>query len=340
MLIGMLHNRKDPNKVSRAYLYSAIANQEKVGFFYFTTKGVDFKNKLIKGKYYEQGIWKDKTFPFPDVVINSANQKTKTQKQIYYKLETMIPYTSYPVGSKTFVYSKLKKSKYLEQFLIPYKVVKNNTDILLFLSKYNKVIVKPVRGHHGDNVVKIEEKNDYFEVIEKDNIYQFDLIKLIDYLDNLPKNKVVQKFIDSSISSGEPFDFRLHLQKGKNGEWNITIIVPRIGSKNRVITNISQGSQMMEFIKFLRKEYRGDARNIQKQIETFAIDFTYEFEKQYPYNFDELGIDIGFDKDKNIWVYEVNWRPGQIFIEVITARNAINYAIYLAKERRNENAKN
>ena len=199
--------------------------------------------------------------------------------------------------------------------------------------------MKPIRGHHGDHVVKIEEKNNYYKVVEKNNTYKFELVELINYLDNLPKYKIVQKFIDSSVSSGEPFDFRLHLQKDKNGNWTITIIIPRVGSKNRVITNISQGSQMMEFIKFLRNEFPEDANYVQMQIEIFAIKFATEFEKQYPYNFDELGIDIGFDKNKNIWVYEVNWRPGQIYIEVITARNTINYAIYLARKRRNENEK-
>ena len=68
--------------------------------------------------------------------------------------------------------------------------------------------------------------------------------------------------------------------------------------------------------------------------------FAYEFEAQYPYYFDELGIDIGFDKDKNIWVYEVNWRPGHVFIELSTARGAIHYAMYLGKKRRIDNEKN
>lgn len=62
MLIGMLHNRKDPNKVSRAYIYQAIAKLETVEFVYFTTKGVDFKDKKVIGKYYLEGEWREKNF--------------------------------------------------------------------------------------------------------------------------------------------------------------------------------------------------------------------------------------------------------------------------------------
>lgn len=340
MLIGMLHNRKDPAKVSRAYLYSAIAKLEGVDFIYFTTKGVDFKNEKISGYYYEKGRWIEKEFPFPDVVLNTANQKTKKQNQIYYKLEKLIPYTSFPVGSKIDVYKKLEKSEYLKKFLIPYKQVYSNEDVLLFLDNYKEIIVKPIRGHHGDNVIKVEKVENGYKVIEKLNSFIFNQEELEAYLNKMPQNRLVQKYINSSLASGEPFDFRLHLQKDKQAKWKVTIIIPRIGSKNFVITNISQGSQMMEFLKFIRNEYPDSWQKVKEQIETFAVNFSNEFENQYPYYFDELGIDIGYDKDKTIWVYEVNWRPGHVFIEVSTARNAILYALYLAQKRRRENGKN
>ena len=340
MLIGILHNRKDPRKVSRAYLYSAIAKLEGVDFFYFTTKGVNFEERIIKGLYYEKGKWKEKLYPFPDIVINSANQKTRKQNEIYYRLEKIVPYTSFPVGSKVFVYKKLEKNKYLSQFLIPYLEVKRQDDIILFLKKHKAIIIKPVRGHHGDKVIKVEEKETKFIVTEKNKIQEFNLEELIKYLDTLPSKILVQKYIESKVKSGEPFDFRLHLQKNKAAEWEVTIIIPRIGLKNGVITNISQGSQMVEYLKFLRNEYKEDYKSIKEKIEEFALKFAYTFEEQYPYYFDELGIDIGFDQDKNIWVYEVNFRPGHVFIEVATAKNAIQYAIYLAKKRRKENEKN
>lgn len=275
-----------------------------------------------------------KTFPFPDVIINAANQKTNEQKRIYYKLEEIIPFTSYPVGSKPFVFSKMKQSNYLKQFLIPYIEINNRNDILTFLKQHQQIILKPVRGHHGDNVIKIKEHKDKFIITKKQYEHELNSNEFLHFLDKLPNEMIAQKFIDSSISTGEPFDYRMHLQKNIHGLWVITIIIPRVGSKSRVVTNISQGSTMMEFLKFLRNEYREHAREIKRQIESFALKFAYEFERQYPYNFDELGIDIGYDHDGNIWVYEVNWRPGHIFIEVPTARNTIHYAIFLAKQRR------
>lgn len=36
-LIGMLHRRKDPSKVKKAYAYAAIAKLEKISFFTLLT---------------------------------------------------------------------------------------------------------------------------------------------------------------------------------------------------------------------------------------------------------------------------------------------------------------
>ena len=107
MLIGMFHIRKDPNKVSRAYLYSTIARHEGHDFFYFTAKGVDFEKKEILGKHYSNGRWVTKRFPFPDVVINAANQNTPFQEETEDRLKTLLPFTSHPVGTKANVYRKI-----------------------------------------------------------------------------------------------------------------------------------------------------------------------------------------------------------------------------------------
>ena len=48
-LIGMLHHRKDPSKVKRAYAYSVVAKAEGVEFFYFTPAKVDIINQTIIG---------------------------------------------------------------------------------------------------------------------------------------------------------------------------------------------------------------------------------------------------------------------------------------------------
>lgn len=60
----------------------------------------------------------------------------------------------------------------------------------------------------------------------------------------------------------------------------------------------------------------------------------YEYFKEH---IDELGIDIGLDDMKKIWIFEINWRPGSppaFYLETDVVRNMIRYCIYLAKQSR------
>lgn len=51
---------------------------------------------------------------------------------------------------------------------------------------------------------------------------------------------------------------------------------------------------------------------------------------------DELGIDIGIDQNRKLWIYEVNWRPGYIYRELDAAMRLIPYTVYLAKNMNSE----
>ncbi len=60
----MLHHRKDPNNVKKAYAYAAVAKAEGVNFFYFTPGKVNIKKQKILGKTYENGSGLKRNFLF------------------------------------------------------------------------------------------------------------------------------------------------------------------------------------------------------------------------------------------------------------------------------------
>lgn len=76
---------------------------------------------------------------------------------------------------------------------------------------------------------------------------------------------------------------------------------------------------------------------MENYLQVFALQFARHFEELYNHKFSELGVDIGLDENRKIWIYEVNRRhPGQIFIESRWARNAVMYALYVAKKNRSK----
>ena len=140
------------------------------------------------------------------------------------------------------------------------------------MDEQGKTVLKPVRGHHGEDVIGVEKKGKYLVHIGRKKLH-FRKQKLLKFVENLMKKRpmLVQKFIECRLKTGEPYDFRLHLQKNREGKWTATAIFPRIGSKERLITNLSQGSQMVELASFLRREFGDEGPKIGKQLEEFAL---------------------------------------------------------------------
>jgi hypothetical protein len=114
--------------------------------------------------------------------------------------------------------------------------------------------------------------------------------------------------------------------------------IPKNRIQNKVVTNLGQGGNVALLKNFLMNIYGDEYFDIMKYLEVFSIQFAEHFEKLYKHGFDELGIDIGLDEDKKIWIYEVNWRLGHIFLESKASYYAVHYANYLANKEKDDNS--
>jgi hypothetical protein len=345
-LIGMLHHRTEPQKVNKAYAYSVVARAEGVEFFYFTPGNVDIKNQTIIGKYYENGVWINKEYPFPDVIYNASYPLSEKAERIVDYLSERIPFTSHSVGDKLSVYKRIEKGKNFKQYLIPTLELTNVKELLDMINLYTKVIMKPVSGHQGGGILFIEKEDDEtFKVNDAGKISIHKKQELLDLalLKIQEQEYLVQRFISSKIKSGHVYDFRLHVQKNGEGRWVITCIYPRIGPLGSITSNLGSGGYTAFLDSFLQKEFNGDWFNIKRTLEHFSLSFSTHFDSLYNVSFDELGIDVGIDENQKLWLYEVNWRPGPPVIfnrELDVAINTIHYAKYLAINNKNFSSKN
>lgn len=331
-LIGMLHYRKHPGNVKKAYAYAAVSKMEGVDFFYFSYSCVDFNTKKITGWVYQNGKWTKRIREFPRVVINISGPRTKQQSMIKKRLAKEVTFTSYPVGNKMQVYKKVLSGKKFADHLIPSSEVTNVDDVCSYLKSCEKAVLKPFSGHHGQNIMFLIKKQEKYEVIEGTDKYEFDQPEFEQFLKERldAKKYLIQPYIKSVTKAGLTFDFRLHVQKNGKGEWEITLIYPRISGNTKMISNISSGGYRGELVPFLKEEYGSKYEEIKRNLEEFAIHFSNHFDTLYAHPFDEIGIDVGMDDQYKLWVFEVNWRPGSKQREFEVAKRLIPYSVYLA----------
>jgi hypothetical protein len=349
LTIGMLHHRKDPRNVIKTYAYAAVARAEGAELLYFSPKCVDFENKIINGYIYENGNWQKTKAPFPHVIYNAgSSEKLESTQEIIAKLKDEIPFTTYSIGHKLSVYERIKKAGEFSQYLVPSEKINSFKELLDFLELHRQVILKPVVGHKGQDVILIEKCGCHFHLqtgsehleYTLDGLRRFILRRIED--DDL----LMQPFINCKTKAGCSYDFRLHVQKNGCGKWVITSIYPRIGQQGAIITNINQGGYTIYLEPFLQQEFKDQYYNTKRYLEHFSLQLARHLDKihqeQFLEELDELGIDVAFDDIGKIQIYEINWRPGcppAFYLELDVVRNMIRYALYLARKHQSQEHK-
>ena len=338
--IGMLHHRKDPTTVIKSYAYAAVAQAEGASFFYFSPNAVNFTTRTIRAMVLEDGEWKERTVPFPNVIYNAGSpEKLAVSEEIVNKLKNEIPFTTHSIGNKWNITKRLKEAKEFANYLIPTEVVKNKELFYKYMTSFNKVVFKPIEGRKGKGIYFISRVGDRYEVQKDTTKEHYTTEQLDTFLEEQLEQEtfIVQPYIQSVMKSGQVFDFRLHVQKNGEGKWVVTTVYPRVAPLGSIIPNINNGGFTNYLEPFLKQEFPEEAFNIKRMLEHFALSLARHLDEIQMVKFgeiiDEIGIDVGLDGNQKIWIYEVNWRPGcppAFYLELDVVKYTIQYAKYLA----------
>ncbi|SDN62657.1 UDP-N-acetylmuramoyl-tripeptide--D-alanyl-D-alanine ligase [Psychrobacillus sp. OK028] len=341
--IGMLHHRRNPTTVIKSYAYAAVAKAEGVNFFYFSPGTVNFVNRTIRGQVYENGGWKERIMPFPDVIYNAGSpEKLAKSKLIINKLKSEIPFTTNSIGNKWNINERLKGAKEFSSYLIPSEIIKNVEGFHKFISSFHKIVFKPIDGRKGKGIYFISKVGDTYVVRKDSHDATYTKQGINSFLEGKLSEGtyIVQPYINSTTKSGQVFDFRLHVQKNGDGKWVVTTIYPRIAPNGSIIANINNGGFTNYLDPFLQQEFKEEAFNIRRLLEHFSLSLAEHLDQiqmeKYGEVIDEIGIDIGLDENLKIWIYEVNWRPGcppAFYLELDVVINSIKYAKYVAENQ-------
>ncbi|MGL4337434.1 MAG: YheC/YheD family protein [Turicibacter sp.] len=344
-LIGLLHHRKDPLTVKKSYFLARAAQELGAELLFFSPKRVNFETREIRGYVLYGDEWRKVNRPFPDVIMNVGSPaKLAISQDIVNRLKREIPFTSFPIGNKMAVYHRLEKAKLFSKYVIPSKNIYNTEDLIYFLDQYPKVVFKPIDGHQGDGVTFIEQQQGRYimEKYKKQYAYSPDEFRRTIYETLSSKQWLAQPYINSRTREGNSFDLRLHMVKNGEGKWIVAVIYARISLSNSIVTNIHRGGKTVPIDLFLRQEFPNEDIQMKQKLESFALNLSNHLDdlqrKKGAHVFDELGIDVGIDEKNQIWLYEVNWRPGfqrSSYGKIGIERNLIAYAIYLAQKKNN-----
>ncbi|MCL2030002.1 MAG: YheC/YheD family protein [Oscillospiraceae bacterium] len=342
VLIGYMHYRKRPFGLNRAYAFAAAAGAEGARLLYFSPGAVDLEAGSVRGYVYERGGWTRTVSRLPDAVCNVVGFSRDSQNETADRLRGQVPFTHCAVGDKLTVFRNLQRYRAFSDYLIPSEKVLSARQVLRLLERYPELVLKPSWGCQGTGVYYLARENGTLRVFSgaevpargADETERFieETIAGTEYL--------AQPYIRCRTKDGAPYDFRLHTQKDRRGRWAVSAVYPRISPDGGIVCNISRGGCVCALEPFLEREFGRDARAVRKTLEMFALQLAAQMEEiqaeLYGETPGELGIDVGLDPERRLYIYEVNWRPGHppvLGADLSVVRRSVGYAIYLAESR-------
>ncbi|GGG26570.1 YheC/YheD family endospore coat-associated protein [Paenibacillus abyssi] len=333
----------------------------KAYFFAFTPRDINWQEEKVYGYFLNpQGSWYRKTVPLPDVVYNRLpSRKAETSTSITSLRERFIrkkiPFFNWSFFNKSDVYKLLdgdvEAAKHLPES------VSNPTPekIKELLEKHQFVYYKPTAGSLGNGIYRLtyHPKRGYFARYRRSGsnvLLRFNNFKsLMRMLESRHGNSLSRYVIQQGIRLVEidscPIDFRFHMHKTGKNEWVPAGIGAKKAGRGSVTTHIKNGGSLMTPEQALSRTFGEKSKEVLDYAKKVSIKLSEAIERNYPHMLGELGLDIGIDKDGEVYMFEANAKPGRSIFKhpalkeqgMTSLSYILEHCLYLSRFRRRDN---
>ncbi|HZH58222.1 MAG TPA: YheC/YheD family protein, partial [Metabacillus sp.] len=144
---------------------------------------------------------------------------------------------------------------------------------------------------------------------------------------------MMQQGIQTMKWNGLATDIRLNMNKNRKGLWEVSALLFRIASNtSHVIPGPLAVIPIAQLTRFGYEKEEID--QMEKTIKALGFKICTALDLS-EHHMADLGIDLGFDKNGHLWIYEVNPLPHPIELvqEEYSLTRPIEYALYLASRK-------
>lgn len=317
----------------------------------FTPEHIDLTQNETTVWIKLKNQWQCTKYPLPDVIYNRINsRRIEQQESLQKKLALLKSHFRIPVFNERFldklqVYQILVKDEEIRSRLPETYSFRDPRALSLF-KRYPTVYLKPTNGSLGSGIIKITKfKSGWIYQLSTPGGTVCRTLKSHSRLLKLLKQKIrsqpyiaqqglrLMKFDNRSV------DFRILVQKRKEGVWKITSSVARIANIQHIVSNLARGGTIRKASDVLRELSYPRKPSI-SQLQTAALEIAKAFERLADGHFAELGIDLAIDVHGKIWLIEINSKPSKTDDTVINPNShfrpsvlrLIDYVLYLTQQ--------
>ena len=222
------------------------------------------------------------------------------------------------------------------------------------LEKHQFVYYKPTAGSLGSGIYRLtySPKRGYFARYRRGGsnvLLRFSnfssLMRMLNGRHGSALSRyVIQQGVRLVEIDGCPIDFRFHMHKNGKNEWIAAGIGAKKAGRGSVTTHIKNGGSLMTPEQALGRAFGDKADEVLEQAKKAAVRLSEAIERNYPHTLGELGLDIGIDKDGEVWMFEANAKPGRSIFKhpALKAQGRasmeyiLEHCLYLSRFRRRD----
>lgn len=343
LTVGILRaHKKALSQTSSLNLMVYMAKNFNIELYFFTPQDFNPEDKTVRATLMEGNTRVEKIIPLPKIIYNTFSCFANETRE---DIKSLIIQESYFVRkrlsmTKTEIYNILLADGKFKEFLIESHLVKSFNHFQTLFKQYgNEVILKPIHGKQGTDVIKITFNEKGYFIKNDKEVDKF--FKTADefrkyYNQNFLKSGfILQPYFNSRTKDGNPFDIRIHARRAAEGKFKV-FFYPRIGGRTGgVISNILTNGHTMPFLKFLKREFGNDSKLIQQRLTDLGNIFPDHFQSLLPKIVTSMGLDVGIQRrgdSYEIKIFEVNvGGPAVDIIATEVAFTNLEYLQYLGK---------
>ncbi|MEW9670692.1 YheC/YheD family protein [Ammoniphilus sp. 3BR4] len=296
---------------------------------------------------YKKGKgWTPKICPPPDIIYDRFRnmQPQAFRKFVQFRNQTSLPFLNSRLAHKWNLHRFLQSHPDVSKWLPESLFLESTKDVSTLFKKYPTIYIKPVNGTGGRGILAVKRHGtETFLVSGRDPLRRkvkksfTSLGQLSHFIAAWTKDTkyIVQQGLNLEWEPGLVTDFRLLVQKNAQGDWALTGLGGKVGTKNSATSNLHSGGKAVHPDRFLQKYLPESKRlSIYEECKELGLSVAQVLENKFG-RLTELGIDIGIDRDGQVWIIEVNNKPGRDIFHQIgdldTYRKAVRRPVEYAR---------
>lgn len=217
----------------------------------------------------------------------------------------------------------------------------NHHNLLFMLNKYHMVYVKPCFGSRGRGVMKVEKLGSggsttlyrfqsgacKYTFGSYDQAYR----ALVRAKGRAGESYLVQQGIHLLKYKGRPFDIRIMVQRNTEGQYEVTGWLGRAAHPHKIVTNGSQGGTIYSVEHLLKNcGVPRQVHAIQEEMKQLGLIAIRQLSQVYS-GMQEIGLDVGIDRDGKSWILEANTRPDVCPFTLLRDKGMLRRIVYLGR---------